>query len=181
MQKTIRVGNLDFRLFLSAEEIRHQVARVARELSDDLKDENPLFLIVLNGAFMFAADLLRQLHFPCEACFVRLSSYQGTGSTGSVREVLGLSVGVAGRTVVVVEDIVDTGLTMKNLMETLRKQSPRDIRIASLLVKPLSLKENIQVPYRCFEIPDAFVVGYGLDYDELGRNLPDIYVVDDEK
>lgn len=178
-QEIIKIGDLSFKPYLSVDEIRQQVVRVAQELSTDLKGKNPIFLVVLNGAFMFAADLMRELRMPCEVYFVRFSSYEGTHTTGAVREVLGLNTSIEGRTVVIVEDIVDTGLTMKGMIEKLKSKNPKEIHVATLFLKPHSLREDINVQYCCFEIPNDFIVGYGLDYNQAGRNLPQIYVVDE--
>jgi hypoxanthine phosphoribosyltransferase len=153
------------------------VARVASEINRDLEGTNPLFLSVLNGAFMFAADLMRNLTIPSEISFVKLASYAGTSSTGKVKELVGLNDDIEGRTVVIVEDIVDTGLTMKHLLETLQAKKPKEIRIATLLLKPDKLKVELDIPYVAMRIPNDFIVGYGLDYDGLGRNYRDIYTV----
>ena len=136
-----------------------------------------MFLAVLNGSFMFAADLLRGISIPCEIAFVRMSSYEGTSSTGKVKELLGLNEDISGRSVVVVEDIVDSGLTMQHLLQTFQQKGPKQVKVASLLVKPGNLKVDLDIPYCCFEIPNEFIVGYGLDYDGYGRNLRDIYTV----
>ena len=147
--------------------------------TSDLADKNPLFLSVLNGSFMFTADLLKHITIPCEISFVKLASYQGVTSTGVIKEVIGLNQDIAGRTVVIVEDIVDTGLTMQRLLETLGTRNPESIHIASLLVKPEKLKVDLNIEYVAMEIPNDFIVGYGLDYDGFGRNYPDIYTVVD--
>ena len=128
---------------------------------------------------MFTADLMKCLDLPCEISFVKLASYQGTSSTGKVKELVGLNEDITGRTVVIVEDIVDTGITMERVIETLRARNPKDIRIATLLVKPDKLKVNLNIDYVAMNIPNDFIVGYGLDYDGLGRNYRDIYVVDE--
>lgn len=175
--ETIQVKDKKFAVSLPAKEIRRRVAEVAAQIDRDMAGKCPLLLVVLNGAFMFAADLMRGITEPCEVCFVRLSSYSGTASSGHVREVLGLTEDIAGRSVVIVEDIVDSGLTMKSLVESLAARRPAEIRIASLLVKPGNLKADLDIPYRCFDIPNDFIVGYGLDYDGFGRNLSDIYTV----
>ena len=136
-----------------------------------------MFLSVLNGAFMFAADLMRNLTIPSEISFVKLASYAGTSSTGKVKELVGLNDDIEGRTVVIVEDIVDTGVTMKHLLETLQARKPKEIRIATLLLKPDKLKVELDIHYVAMRIPNDFIVGYGLDYDGLGRNYRDIYTV----
>lgn len=181
MDKKIHIGGLDFFPFLSKEEIQEQTRRVAEEILADLGDRKPLFVITLKGAFIFAADLLRAFPHPCEACFVRLASYSGTQSTGTVRELMGLTNDISGRDVIVVEDIVDTGRTMKEMIRILEDKGARSIRLATLLLKPGALKENIVVDYAAFRIPNRFVVGYGLDYDEAGRNLPEIYATEDKE
>jgi hypoxanthine phosphoribosyltransferase len=131
----------------------------------------------LNGAFVFAADLLRDVTIPCEVSFIRLASYEGTSSTGEVKQLIGLNEDIEGRTVVIVEDIIDSGLTMQELLLILAKKNPKEIHIASLFVKPNNLKVDLNIHYRCFDIENDFIVGYGLDYDQQGRNLPDIYKV----
>lgn len=179
MNKQVKVRDRVFEVSLSEEKIKERVAQVAAQISNDLRDEHPLFLAVLNGSFVFAADLLRGVDIPCEITFVRMSSYAGTTSTGKVKELIGLKEDIKGRTVVVVEDIIDSGLTMKDLLATLSTKKPKEVRIASLLVKPGNLKVDLDIPYCCFEIPNDFIVGYGLDYDGEGRNLKDIYTVVD--
>ena len=173
----ITVKDLRFNISIPAEEIKKRIAELAAQISSDLKGRNPLFLAVLNGSFMFAADLMRGITTPCEISFVRLSSYTGTESTGTVHELIGLNEDLTGRTVVIIEDIVDSGLTMRELLSMLKTKNPADVRIASLLVKPGNLKVKLDIPYCCFQIPNDFIVGYGLDYDGYGRNLPDIYTL----
>lgn len=173
----ITVRDRQFTVSIPEKDILKRVAEVATQISKDLEGQNPLFLAVLNGSFMFAADLLRGISTPCEISFVRMASYEGTSSTGQVKQLLGLKEDIKNRTVVIVEDIIDSGLTMKNLLELLQSKGPKDIRIASLLVKPGNLKVELDIPYCCFNIPNDFIVGYGLDYDGEGRNLRDIYTV----
>lgn len=173
----IKLHDREFVQTISNEEIVAEVKRVAAAINRDYAGKRPLLLGVLNGCFMFAAELMRNLELECEISFVKLSSYQGVDSTGSVREVLGLSEPVEGRDVIIVEDIVDTGLTMKNMLETLALGNPASVEIASLFVKPSRLQVPVDVKYGVFTIPDRFIVGYGLDYDGLGRNLPDVYDV----
>lgn len=175
----IQIKDKRFKTFIPEEQIMKEVARVADEINRDLSGTNPLFISVLNGSFMFTADLMKHLTMPCEVSFVKLASYEGTSSTGKVKELVGLSDDITGRTVVIVEDIVDTGLTMKQLVETLRARGPKDIKIATLLVKPDKLKVELDINYNyvAMNIPNDFIVGYGLDYDGLGRNYRDIYTV----
>lgn len=174
---TIKVKDLDFTVSIPREEIQKRVAELARQISKDMEGKNPLFIAVLNGSFVFAADLIRGVDTPCEITFIRLASYVGTESSGNVQELMGLKEDISGRSVVVVEDIIDSGLTMKGLIDSLKKQNPAEIRIASLLVKPGNMKVELDIPYCCFRIPNDFIVGYGLDYDGFGRNLADIYTV----
>ena len=173
----IKIHDKEFVKTISHDEIVAEVKRVAANINRDYAGKRPLLLGVLNGSFMFAAELMRNLEIECEISFVKLSSYQGTNSTGVIKEVLGLSESITGRDVIVVEDIVDTGQTMQNMLETLGTREPASIEIASLFVKPASLQVPVNVKYGVFTIPDRFIVGYGLDYDGLGRNLPDIYDV----
>lgn len=173
----IQIKDKRFKTFIPEEQIMKEVARVADEINRDLSGTNPLFISVLNGLFMFTADLMKHLTMPCEVSFVKLASYEGTSSTGKVKELVGLGDDITGRTVVIVEDIVDTGLTMKQLVETLRARGPKDIKIATLLVKPDKLKVELDINYVAMNIPNDFIVGYGLDYDGLGRNYRDIYTV----
>lgn len=173
----IQIKDKRFKTFIPEEQIMKEVARVADEINRDLSGTNPLFISVLNGSFMFTADLMKHLTMPCEVSFVKLASYEGTSSTGKVKELVGLGDDITGRTVVIVEDIVDTGLTMKQLVETLRARGPKDIEIATLLVKPDKLKVELDINYVAMNIPNDFIVGYGLDYDGLGRNYRDIYTV----
>lgn len=174
---TIQIKDKQFKTFISEASILKEVTRVAGEINADLADDNPLFISVLNGSFMFTADLMKRLTIPCEISFVKLASYEGTSSTGKVKELVGLNENITGRTVVIVEDIVDTGLTMQRLIETLRAQHPKEIRIATLLLKPDKLKVDLDIRYVAMRIPNDFIVGYGLDYEGLGRNYRDIYSV----
>ena len=176
---SIQIKDKQFTVSIKEQDIQKEVIRVANEINRDLADKNPLFLSVLNGSLMFTADLLKHITIPCEISFVKLASYQGVTSTGVIKEVIGLNEDIAGRTVVIVEDIVDTGLTMQRLLETLGTRNPESIHIASLLVKPEKLKVDLNIEYVAMEIPNDFIVGYGLDYDGFGRNYPDIYTVVD--
>lgn len=177
MSKVIQVRDKQFAVSIPEEKIREQVKRVAAEINRDYAGQHPIFLAVLNGSFIFAADLLREVVLPCEISFVRLASYEGMGSTGEIREIMGLNVDITGRPVIIVEDIVDTGLTMAHMLETLRKHNPSNIDICTLLLKPEKLQVNLDIRYCCMEIPNEFVVGYGLDYDGYGRNSRDIYTL----
>lgn len=173
----IKVGDKEFAISIPEENILKEIDHLADRLNRDLEGKNPLFLCVLNGSFVFAADLFRRITIPAEISFVKLASYEGTASTGVIKEVIGLSENIAGRTVVVVEDIVDTGCTMQKLLENLGTRSPESIHICTLLLKPEKLKVPLNVEYVALEIPNDFIVGYGLDYDGYGRNLRNIYTV----
>lgn len=173
----IKVKDKTFKTFIPEDEIQRRVKAVAEKINKDLDGRNPLFLAVLNGSFMFAADLMRYITIPCEISFVKLASYQGTTSTGRVKEIIGINEELQGRTVVIVEDIVDTGKTMKRMLESLGTRNPDSLHICTLLVKPNKLEENLNIEYAAMEIPNDFIVGYGLDYDQQGRNLRDIYTV----
>ncbi len=175
--ETIKIKDKEFKTFIREEEILAQVARVGAEINRDLAGSHPLFLSVLNGAFMFTSDLIKHIDIPCEISFVKLATYEGTESSGAMKQLIGLNEDITGRTVVIVEDIVDTGYTMQNLLATLQKHSPKEVRIATLLVKPEKLKVDLKLDYVAISIPNDFIVGYGLDYDGYGRNYRDIYTV----
>lgn len=163
--------------YISSEKILDSVKVMAKKINEELADENPLFLVVLNGSFMFAADLLKEISFPCEISFIKLASYHGTSSSGIVTEMIGLTEDIKGRTVVVVEDIVDTGVTLEKLVNVLEKKDVKQIKVASFLMKPEAYIKSIAIDYVGMKIPNDFVVGYGLDYDGLGRNMKSIYVL----
>lgn len=167
--------------YITSDKILESVKEVAKKINADMANENPLFLVVLNGSFMFAADLLKEVTIPCEISFIKLASYHGTSSTGTVTEMIGLTEEVKGRTVIVIEDIVDTGVTIEKLVLLLTKKEVKQIKIASFLLKPEAYKKSTKIDYVGMEIPNDFVVGYGLDYDGLGRNMKDIYVLENSK
>ena len=177
--KRIKVNDKTFEISIPEAEIKQKVKAVAEQISHDMEGKNPLLLGVLNGAFIFAADLMRDLTIPCEISFVKLASYQGTTSTGKVTEVLGINEDLTDRHVIIVEDIVDTGLTMKRMVETLGTRNPASISVCALLVKPDKLQVELDLKYVAMRIPNEFIVGYGLDYDQQGRGLKDIYTVVD--
>ena len=173
----VKIHDREFVKSISREEIAAQVKRVAEKINKDYAGKRPLLLGVLNGCFMFVSDLMKELEIECEISFVKFSSYQGADTTGTVNQVLGLNESIEGRDVIIVEDIVDTGLTMHKMLQTLAESKPASLAIASLFLKPSRLRVPVEVKYSAFEIPDRFIVGYGLDYDGLGRNLPDVYDV----
>jgi hypoxanthine phosphoribosyltransferase len=169
-----------FKTKITAAEILMAVGQLAEQMNVDLKDKKPLFLAVLNGSFMFAADLMKKLTIECEISFVKVASYEGTTSTGAVKQLIGLNEDLKGRTVVVIEDIVDTGNTIENVWEQLKTLGVEDVKIATLLFKPEAYTKTVPIEYAAIVIPNDFIVGYGLDYKGLGRNLEDIYVLDYE-
>ena len=173
----VKIKDKFFRTSIPETEILQRVQAVADRINHDMAGKNPLMLAVLNGSFMFAADLMRRITIPCEISFVKLASYEGTTSTGKITEVIGINEDLAGRTIVIVEDIVDTGLTMKRMIETLGTRNPESVHICTLLVKPDKLKVDLNIEYAAMSIPNDFIVGYGLDYDQQGRNLSDIYTL----
>lgn len=176
---TVTVKDKRFRLSIPADELQGAIRRVADAITADYAGQQPLFLAVLNGSFMFAADLLRMVQLPCEIAFVKMSSYAGMDSTGTVRELIGLNQDIEGRPVIIVEDIVDTGRTMQHMLGLLRARNPKSIDICTLLFKPEKLEEPLDIRYAALQIPNDFIVGYGLDYDGFGRNLPQIYTITD--
>ena len=171
----IRVHDLVFRPFLTEKDILNRVQEIGTQIATQFADKNPLFVSVLNGAFIFMADLMRACPIPCEVNFVRLNSYDGVSSTGAVQTVLGMNQNIEGRHIIIVEDIIDTGNTMKDFIETINIQRPASVTLVTLLLKPDAVQHPISIDYTGFEIPNKFVVGYGLDYNEQGRNIRDIY------
>ena len=175
--ETIQVKDREFEVFLRDEDIQKEVKRVAGEISRDYVGKEPLFLCILNGAFMFAADLLKNVTIPCNVSFVKVASYQGTDTTGKVKELMGLQESVDGRHVIIVEDIVDTGYTMRDVLDSLKEKNAASVQVCALLCKPDKLKVDINLKYLAMNIPNGFIVGYGLDYDGFGRNSRDIYKI----
>lgn len=173
----VKVLDKTFETFIKEEDLLEKIRVVADRINKDMDGKNPIFLSVLNGAFMFTADLMRMVTIPCEVSFVKLASYEGTMSTGKIKEVIGINEDLTGRNVVIVEDIIDTGLTMKQMVESLGTRNPESIHICTMLLKPDKLQVPLNVEYAAMEIPNDFIVGHGLDYDQQGRNLRDIYVL----
>lgn len=176
--KTVILKDKKFISYITEKSIAEAIELISEKINIELKDDFPLFLVVLNGSFMFAADLLRKITIPCDISFIKVASYHGVSSTGSITELIGLTENVKGRLVVIIEDIVDTGTTLEKLYNVLYQKEVKDVKIASLLLKPEAYKKEIPVNYVGIEITNEFVVGYGLDYDGLGRNLKEIYVLD---
>ena len=177
--QTIEIGDKRFKLYLSTVEIQQIVSQLANRISNDLRDENPLFLAVLNGSFIFVADLMRELDFDAEISFVKMSSYLGTQSTGKVEKLIGINESIENRTIVVLEDIIDTGISMEAMIQQLKAYNPKNIHLCTLLFKPGKFVKNYHIRYIGKEIDDDFIVGYGLDYDGKGRKYSQIYTICD--
>lgn len=173
----IKVKDKVFTLSIKAHEIDEAVTKIAEEIDHDYKDKTPLFVGILNGSFMFAADLMKKITIPCEISFVKISSYSGASSTEKISTLIGLKEDIKNRHIILLEDIVDTGLTLSSLLEELKKQQPASLKIATCLFKPAAFKKDYPVDYIGLRIPNDFIVGYGLDYDGFGRNYPDIYKI----
>lgn len=173
----VTIKDKTFEVSMSEEQIKQRIREVAQQISHDMEGRNPLFLAVLNGAFIFAADLIREMTIPCEISFVKLASYQGTTSTGKIKEVFGINEDLTGRTVIILEDIVETGLTIKQMIESLGTRNPASVHVCTLFFKPERLQEDLQLDYVAFSIPNDFILGYGLDYDQQGRGLKDLYTL----
>lgn len=171
----IRIHDKQFVPFLSASQIDSAIARMAQEIADDIDEEVPIFIGVLNGSFMFVSDFMKHYNRPCELSFIKLSSYQGTTTTEKVNELIGLGVNVENRTVIILEDIIDTGNTLVVLNDLFKDKKVKNLKIATLFFKPEAYKKDLPIDYVGIEIPHKFIVGFGLDYDEQGRNLPEVF------
>ncbi|MHA4843454.1 hypoxanthine phosphoribosyltransferase [Flavitalea antarctica] len=171
----IRVHDKNFEPYLSADDIAQAIKKIAASLNSEYEGRRPLFIAILNGSFIFASDLFKELTIEAEICFIKLASYKGTKSTGHVITAIGLDIDLIGRDVVIIEDIVDTGKTLSQFLPQLQHQQPASMKIVALLHKPEATLFPLKIDYLGFTIPDKFVVGYGLDYDGLGRNIPEIY------
>ena len=181
MEKLVKLGDKSFRLYKSESEILAIVRAVAHEINNDYIGRRPLIVPVLNGSFMFASDLVKELMLDCEISFVKVLSYVGTQSNNDAATLIGLNQNIEGRHVIIVEDIVDSGHTLSKILPQLAQLNPASLKVATLLSKPLALRANVKVDYVGMEIPNDFIVGYGLDYNGLGRNLRDIYQVIEEE
>ncbi len=179
-KKRIQVIDLTFETSIPEASVQAEVKRIATDMNRDLADKNPIFLGILNGAFMFASDLFKQITIPCQITFLKLASYEGTKTTGTVKQLIGINQDLKDRTIVILEDIVDTGITLDTIIRQLSGYQPKEILVATMLHKPDALKKEVSLDYVGFEIPTEFVLGYGLDYNGYGRNLPEIYTLVEE-
>lgn len=179
MSELIQLHDLFFQPFINKADIKKRVEEMGRAIANKYQGRNPIFLGVLNGAFIFAADLIRSCPINCDISFIKLSSYRGTRSTGEVATLIGLDIELKDRPVIIVEDIIDSGKTLDTFLPELEKLNPASIELATLLTKPEAREYPVTIHYTGFEIPNKFVVGYGLDYNGLGRNLRDIYQLKD--
>ena len=175
MDGLIQIEDKKFKPYITHNEIKNTVAQLAKQLSDDLRDKNPLFLAVLNGSFIFAADLIRELDFDAEVSFIKISSYSGTHTTNNVKQLIGLNENIENRTIVILEDIIDTGISIESLLQQLTTYNPKDIYICTLLFKPGKFVKKYPIHYIGKEIDDNFIVGYGMDYNGKGRKYKQIY------
>lgn len=171
----IQLHDKQFVPFISASEIDFALAKIVSQVEDDFADETPIFIGVLNGAFMVVADFLKKYKNNCEVSFIKMASYQGTESTNSVKELIGINQDLTGKSVVLIEDIIDTGNTLEELKKLFKAQNVKHFKVATLFFKPEAYKKDIKIDYIGIRIPNKFIVGYGLDYDGLGRNLPEVY------
>lgn len=171
----MKIKELEFEKFISEADLQKKVKALAKQINADYKDKTPIFLPILNGSFMFASDLVKEVDIPCRVSFVKVSSYQGTQTTGQLKSLIGLEESSFNQDLIIIEDVVDTGLTLQKIVEELRSLGTKSVEVVSLLRKKPAREKNMETKYVGFEIEEEFVVGYGLDYDGLGRNLKDIY------
>lgn len=174
---SIKLHDKYFEPFIRFEKIDNAINKIADNINRDIEGRTPIFLVILNGSFMFAGDLLKKIDLSCEVSFVKLTSYVGTKSSKEVKQLIGFNEDIKGRTIIIVEDIIDSGITMGNVLGQLERMGAADVRIATLLFKPNAFEKSYKIDYIGIEIPNDFIVGYGLDYNNLGRNLRDIYKI----
>jgi hypoxanthine phosphoribosyltransferase len=177
MNKEVQVLDKKFKVSISSEEIQKSIQAMAKKINSDMAGKDVIFFGILNGCFMFAGDLFKYIELPCQISFLKLASYQGTSSSGNIKQLIGINENIEGKTVIILEDIVDTGNTLDAIIKQLKGYEPAEIKIATLLYKPQAYIKDIPIDYKGFEIPNEFIIGYGLDYDGFGRNLKDIYTI----
>ncbi|MCK9205611.1 MAG: hypoxanthine phosphoribosyltransferase [Salinivirgaceae bacterium] len=177
MSKEVQVLDKRFKVSIPSEEIQQSIQRLAQQINSDLKGKEVIFIGILNGCFMFAGDLFKHIDLECQITFLKLASYQGTSSSGNVKRLIGINENIEGKTVVIIEDIIDTGNTLDSIIKQLKGYEPAEIKVATLLYKPDAYEKTIPIDYMAFKIPNDFIIGYGLDYDGFGRNLKDIYTI----
>ena len=173
----VKILDKEFSIYLTEAQILKEVKRVAEQINEDLKDEKPIFMGILNGSFMFASDLYKDITLDSKITFLKLASYDGTSSTGKIKRLIGINEDIKDKTVIVIEDIVDTGNTLESIIKQLRGYEPKAIKLVTLLFKPEAYTKDFPIDYKCFDIPNDFILGYGLDYDGYGRNLRHIYKI----
>lgn len=173
----VKIHDKTFEIAIHHDKILERVKKIALQMNEDLKDKDVIFLGILNGSFMFAADLYKYITIPAPISFLKLASYQGTFSSGKVKRLIGINEDIADKTVIILEDIVDSGVTLEQIIKQLKGYDPAEIKVATLLYKPEAFQKSIDLDYIGFSVPPDFIIGYGLDYDGLGRNLPHIYKV----
>ena len=173
----VKILDKEFSIYLTEEQILKEVKRVAKEINKDYEGENPIFMGILNGSFMFASDLYKDITLDSQITFLKLASYEGTSSTGKIKRLIGINEDIKDKTVIIIEDIVDTGNTLDSIIKQLRGYEPKEIKLVTLLYKPEAYTKDFPIAYKCFDIPNDFIVGYGLDYDGYGRNLRHIYKI----
>ena len=173
----MKIKDKEFEILISDDQIQKRVKEIADQINDEYHDKDPIFLAILNGSFMFASDLMKEIDIPSRISFIKVASYYHTASTGEVKKLIGLHEDITQRNVIIVEDIVDTGFTLEKTMEEVGTANPSSVEVATVLLKPDALKREVDLKYVGFEIPDDFVIGYGLDYDGYGRNYRDIYQI----
>lgn len=176
--KKVKLHDKEFEILIGSSAIDQAIGHIAQQMNNDLKNDAPIFLSILNGSFMFTSDLLKQITIPgTEVCFMKIASYEGTCSSGHIKELIGFNKDISNRTVVIVEDMIDSGKSMSYLLDYLKQKSPGNIKVATMFYKPKALICPVQIDYCAMELENDFVVGRGLDYDGLGRNLPDLYIL----
>lgn len=173
----VKVLDKEFSIYLPEEKILAKVKEVAQQINEDLKGEDVIFLGILNGSFMFASDLYKDITLDSQITFLKLASYQGTSTSGKIKRLIGINEDIKDKTVVIIEDIVDTGNTLDSILKQLNGYEPKEIKLATLLFKPEAYTKDFPIDYKCFDIPNDFIIGYGLDYDGYGRNLRHIYSI----